>query len=390
MQHAGQLKAIGCLQAGEMYSKGLKGEHLINRNPHITSSEHAILNAVNNSFTKEYCVHLSNIAMLNYHDVTDKRLNGSDKDGDGAIITNEPILLSGVHRDLPIVIDIDDKITALEVDYTQENIIQHVLMSLTNEIGEISNVATCYINKIPKNEKYQQIYNDNVCLLSVINGKSIDYAKTGVKWNIPYKIAKYSKPLPYFMQYKYPRLKKFNKAPSNMNCLAWNLEQWQMTLYKIETANMFDVLYNVELPFNDDTFEKIYNLYVQFVSEYKQLKAQDSVLRKGASHIDFENMFGELSMWELENTKIDFKGLYQRFKEQALKICPLQKELANYAVKIVYGMYPNRDKTFAWTVAEEGLLENIKSDNKLYKITETNTQEGMEYLGKWYKFEVIV
>jgi hypothetical protein len=147
MQHIGELNVTGCLKAGEFYAKGLRGEYVIDRNPHITASEHAILNAVNNDFTKEYCKHLENVCMLNYHDITDKRLNGSDKDGDGAIVSNDKYILSGIHRDLPIVIDIDDKITTLEAEYTKENIVQYTLMSLGSEVGEISNVATCYLNK---------------------------------------------------------------------------------------------------------------------------------------------------------------------------------------------------------------------------------------------------
>src|SRR5690606_40684647 len=69
---------------------------------------------------------------------------GADFDGDGVIVTDDKIMMSGVHRDLPIVIDIDDKITALEAEYTKENIVKYTLMSLTSDVGEISNCATGY------------------------------------------------------------------------------------------------------------------------------------------------------------------------------------------------------------------------------------------------------
>ena len=60
--------------------------------------------------------------------------------------------------------------------------------------------------------------------------KNIDYAKTGVMYNIPRYIAKYAKPVPYFMKYRsdyYAKMKKFSVAKSNMNRLAKDIESWQ-------------------------------------------------------------------------------------------------------------------------------------------------------------------
>jgi len=48
-------------------------------------------------------------------------------------------------------------------------------------------------------------------------------------------------------------------------------------------------------------------------------------------------------------------------------------------------MHPNRDKSFAWIIAEEGLLKNLKPSNRIFNIKETNEREGCEYLGRWYK-----
>ena len=93
--------------------------------------------------------------------------------GDLVFVTDNEIMMKGVQRDLPIVIDIDDKITALEVEYNKESIINYMLMSLDSRIGEISNVATCYLNKQTTDEKQIKKYDDYVSLLSVINGKEI-------------------------------------------------------------------------------------------------------------------------------------------------------------------------------------------------------------------------
>jgi hypothetical protein len=174
MQYAGGMEVVGCLGKDEFYAYGLDNkEYLIDRNPHICRSEHAVLTNKRNEYVEKYCGHLENVCMLNGYDITMKRLNGCDTDGDLVFVTDNDVMLKGVIRGLPIVIDIDDKITALDIPYDSENIINYVLMSLDSRIGEISNVATCYLNKQTKKPEQIKRYDDYVCLLSVVNGKEI-------------------------------------------------------------------------------------------------------------------------------------------------------------------------------------------------------------------------
>jgi hypothetical protein len=81
---------------------------------------------------------------------------------------------SGIRRDLSIVIDIDDKITALEEEINEDNIIKCNIRSMTSLVGEISNYATCYHNKIGKTEEQKQKYLEYINILTICNGKSID------------------------------------------------------------------------------------------------------------------------------------------------------------------------------------------------------------------------
>jgi alpha-galactosidase/6-phospho-beta-glucosidase family protein len=166
-----------------------------------------------------------------------------------------------------------------------------------------------------------------------------------------------------------------------MNHLAWNIEQWEKSLLSLSTVNSFDLLYNDYIPFNHNKFNKILDLYERFNREYKTLKAQNKFIER------VDGLFDDLSMWEIKNTKPITSDLFEQYRQQAKKICPNEQELANYAVKIVYDLYPNRDKTFAWTIAEEGLLKNLKPDGKIYKVKSTQNREGTEYLGRWYKLE---
>ena len=79
---------------------------------------------------------------------------------------------SGVHPDKPIVIDIEDKVTSLAEEDTMENRLALVKRTMNSLIGETSNCATGYLNKVPKNEEQKKKYEGYVDLLSIINRKS--------------------------------------------------------------------------------------------------------------------------------------------------------------------------------------------------------------------------
>ena len=80
----------------------------------------------------------------------------------------------GVDRNAPIVIDIEDKVTVLAESDTPENQVQVALRGMNSLIGETSNCATAYHNKMPSSVKTRQTYESFIDLLSVINGKAIN------------------------------------------------------------------------------------------------------------------------------------------------------------------------------------------------------------------------
>lgn len=82
MEHIGGLPLNGSLAADEFYSRDIDGvfdgEHLIERNPHICRSEHALLKAVSGEDIVKYVGHLANICMVNCKSLIAPRLNGAD------------------------------------------------------------------------------------------------------------------------------------------------------------------------------------------------------------------------------------------------------------------------------------------------------------------------
>ena len=388
-EYIGGLEPAGCLKADEFYSRGADGvcggEHLIERNPHICKSEHAILTGVDNNLIFEYCSHLEGIVMVNCHSLILQRLNGADVDGDLALVIKNDIMMQGVDRNSPIVIDIEDKATIKPEEINSEAVAKSIIRSLENRIGEYSNVASAYHNKRPQSEDQKKKYMDYIDLVSILNGKEIDAAKTGIRYNLPRHISKYSKPLPYFMKYAgkyYKKLKKFNRASSNMNRLCFELERWEKKVRFKRKYKEFD--YNIMLDesilFNELKYNEIKELYIEYNKEISDLRKQSNM---SENCDNYKNYFGDLSRFEVLNSRINWNRYYEKYINRAKLICPNEKELANLCVKLMYEEFSNRDKKFMWTVAGDGILQNIRQVE--FKLPIQDEYGEYEYLGKRYK-----
>lgn len=86
-------------------------------------------------------------------------------------------MMEGVDRTAPIVIDIEDKVTALEEEDNPQNKLAVILRGMVSIIGECSNCSTSYVNKMPKTEEQRKLYQKYVDTLSVINGKAIEVCR---------------------------------------------------------------------------------------------------------------------------------------------------------------------------------------------------------------------
>ena len=126
----GDRNPSGALKDGEFWSIGYNGEYLIERNPHICKSEHLVLNAIQNTDIDKYCAHLVNTCMVNAYGISCARLNGADHDGDLVLLIDEPVMKDGVDRDCPIVINIDEKLTALEEEVSLTGVADLVVRTL--------------------------------------------------------------------------------------------------------------------------------------------------------------------------------------------------------------------------------------------------------------------
>ena len=288
------------------------------------------------------------------------------------------------------MIDIEDKITALEEEVNIDNNIDCTIRAMTSLVGESSNCATCYHNKSPQTQEQKDKYLGYINILTIVNGKAIDYAKTGVIFNIPRHIAKYSKPLPYFMKYAgeyYKTLKKLNKSQSNMNRLCWDIEKWHRKIrFKRNYKDFnYQIMIDDNIPFDEEKFNQLEKLYIEFNKEMCDLGMQSALSK---NYEEYKNNFGDnLSKEEVMNTKINWNYYYELYKEKANKISKNPKELANLAVKLCYFKYPKRNKKFIWIVAAHGVLENLQQVK--IKLPVKDASGEYEYLGNKYKLQEV-
>lgn len=384
----------GSLEADEFWSIGYSGKHAIERNPHICSSEHLVLKAKETEEINRYCGHLVNTCMINGKSISPQRMNGADYDGDLVLVLDEPLFLDGIDENCAIVINLDEKMTASEEEYTKENIASLVCRTLVSLIGECSNASTCYHNKPWKNQETKDRYNTNVEILSIVNSFAIDYAKTGYIMNIPYEIAKYSKPFPYFMRYindyyakLYSSMEKnesnyrFQRNKhSNMNQLCFLLERFHDREIRWKRAKHFNyrIMMDDSIEINPDKMKIVENIYKEFNKECRYL-----ILFEKKLH-NYDKYKNELKAWDKESAMsyyVNWDSVYAKYRNVCEEICT-QKELANITTIICYETYPKRSKRFLWAVASSGILENLKQVD--FSLPVRDPDGEYEYLGKRY------
>lgn len=215
--------------------------------------------------------------------------------------------------------------------------------------------------------------------------KAIDYAKTGVLYNIPKHIAKYSKPLPYFMKYAseyYQGLNKFSNAPSNMNRLCKDLERWSKSQHYSSGSKDFDytIMIDDSIPDDPDMQHAINKIYLEFCREMSALSHDQAHIRKYGDE--------SLSSFDAKNFTINWGYYYEKYKVRCNEICSDKKQLANMAVRACYEYYPQKKNSkFMWRVAGDGIIANIKQE--VFPLPIRDDDGEYEYLGKKYRFENI-
>lgn len=413
LEHITGQEVIGSLQAGEMFSQNktdgyFKGDCILERNPHIARSEHCVLTAVGDSCKEllDYCGDLANVVIINSYDTTLPRLSGADADGDIVFVLqgkDNPIFLKGIDRSLPVVINIDEKATAKKERINNGALIHDFVFGSDNRIGEYSNCATKWYNKVApqahkdgtalttdEEQAFYQRCEDYVSLIAIVNAKEIDSAKTHIKVNLPYHIQKNAGDYPYFMRYAgdyYAGHSNLSKAPSNMNKLCFAMEDWKRQLAWERVNKGFDwhIYINPEIPKNEERFKALEDIYRQYKQRRKSVEKQ-----KGKAFAQF------CTKWLAKNKNngkkvpmhlfsFDASAEYNLIDDETVALAkdavPIASERANYAVELCYKS-PTTKKSFAWLVAGEAIAKNIKQVSHKIPLEVTGKDYDFEYLGR--------
>lgn len=402
LQYAAGKEPSGCLKAHELYSGNFPcGDIVSFRSPLVDPSEVNKASIVQNDITKKWLRHFreQDVVMFNLHDLSAPQQGGADFDGDIFFLCDDPIIISS-KIEKNIVLDIDDKATALPKPYTKENIVEYEVMTRDSRIGEITNAATSIENRYTTKKDIQDLYSDYASLLRIFQGKEIDFLKTGFRWHMGKALQNQLKQLPYFLLWHYPdkrntyeRLKTSNKraeceedklvlnayhSPSPMNELCDYICSWEKK----------HILWNREKELLADTRHLILRSGAD-VSDKEALRIVRRTINAYADEIR-----RHLSLQEdPKNAAHSFckEEIVEHFRQQLSKSLGFEEEaIANYVIHVSYSSL-SISKAFAWAGYGDYIIMNLKRNTKSVQtasITEVpgKTDNSYEYLGKYYQF----
>lgn len=404
LQYASGLEPSGCLKAHELYSANFEcGEIASFRSPLVDPSEVNRVNIVRNNILNKWFKHFKDqdIVMFNMYDISAPQQGGADFDGDIFFLCNDPIIIES-KIDKPIILDIEDKVTAKPKPYTKENIIEYEVMTRDNRIGEITNVATSIENRYTTNDDIIKLYSDYSSLLRIFQGKEIDFLKTGFRWHMNTSLRKHLKQLPYFLLFNYPpKMKAYNSileknkknknkennlklnayhSPSPMNELCDYICTWEKK--KIKWDNCINDIFDTKCLIIDNdlslTDKSIIRKCRKYINDYATTLKKHFV-----SGVDKHSA----------HSKFDFELIINDFRRRLKEELGLNENIiANYVILTSYSSI-SISKSFAWAAYGDYIIQNLKNNtnpkrNISIREIPYQTNGAYEYLGKYYEFEV--
>ena len=400
LQYAVGETPAGCLRERELYSGNFDcGDIVSFRSPLVDPSEVNRAAIAENDVLNRWFSHFKDqdIVMFNMYDISAQQQGGADFDGDIFFLCNDPAVIHA-KIEKPIILDLNDKASAMPKPYTKENIVEYEIMTRDSRIGEITNAATSIENKYTKDVSLQKKYDDYASLLRVFQGKEIDFLKTGFRWHMNSGLKKHIKQLPYFLLYHYPdkmktyqNLREKNKSieakedqlpynayhsPSPMNELCHYICTWERNhiLWNQPACHLEEIrslILNHDLDLSDKailrTVRRTINAYAATLREQMKL---------GWAHTNAYSMDAWIDQWK---------------ERLASQLNSSEEIIANYVIKASYNSL-SVSKALAWTVYGDYILKNLNqntSAQQTLSITELpcQTKDSYEYLGTYYQME---
>ncbi|WP_029515595.1 RNA dependent RNA polymerase [Paenibacillus polymyxa] len=367
MEHASGKPVTGVLKKNQAFMNRKQGTHALFRSPLTIFNEVGKLNFVH--VHNRYVLHLDNVIVLNCCDLTLARLGLGDVDGDTALCTNDPTILSAV-IDAPTIINEDDKKVAAPVPNHIDSIIKMELKSLHNLTGRCTNVNTYFQNLALEEGNLQSRVLEN-SVLKFLQGQIIDATKNGLEVEIPYVLDRLAIQMPYFFRFaKGGKAKDYQhstKSPFNQFCVV--AEKYIDDKFQMEDGKLDQSILGIESTRQllQDMSKISQPKFLDYLARIEPLYKEYNEQKKPIDHRRMQ--FNELKKWERDNDtrkaiSAEYARLREEYKTQCQEICPYPSVLASVAVEIAYQTY--RTYSFAWLFVD-GLLENLKQHENVLK-----------------------
>lgn len=396
LEYAAGIEPRGCLNAGEFFCDTLpQGDILSFRSPLVCPSEVNNVKIVANDVTKQWCAHFKDqdVVMINMHDLSMPRQGGMDADGDAVFLCNDPLLVKA-KIDKPIIIDVDDKVAAKMKEYNSDAIVEYEMATRDSRIGEITNVGTCILNQYTDNSDRSEQNSNNISLLRILQGKEIDFLKTGVRWQMNRALRRQGDKLPYFLLHTYPKkmdkylkTKKYNKnhaaefhmdlnayhSPSPMNEICDYIESWERKCIQWDKSflNTHSLVTDSSYHLDDQKIRMEFRLILNRTS-----RKCSEILRDHAYD-------------DREARENAIQSVCQSAMNDFHKFIDDDKAVANYAIDVAYSR-PQESLQIVWQLFGDTIIENLMR-NTPHKLSSMiievpyETSKSTEYLGKYYE-----
>lgn len=295
----------GVLKKGEVYNKfwyvqGISKLGLV-RFPHIAREWKTLNVVLPEAEDVQYLSWMNEGYVINIWDSTALRLGTADFDGDCIYGVAEDTVLSilGEQESNTILFIPNDEKSN---DKVLVPINDMAKLIVTDCNGMESNIGSC-INQITKLWSLEQneIVENYIKIMSVIGSKIIDFAKTGIKAEIPNDIKKVllREKLPYFMKYKYPKISTLEKTINENRTIEGKKG--------IEKLNRNDCTMNRICMYMESELDKIDKEFIHEVEKNKD----------------------NFDWWKLIKSKVNQSSeTYRRVKKEFLKLNTQHRSLA--------------------------------------------------------------
>ncbi|WP_235332657.1 hypothetical protein [Paenibacillus polymyxa] len=367
MEHASRYSVKGVLKKNQAFMNRKQGTHALFRSPLTIFNEVGKLDSV--QVHNRYIRYLDNVIVLNCCDLILARLGLGDVDGDTALCTNNPTILSAV-IDAPTIINEDDKKVAAPVSNNMDSIVKMELKSLHNLTGRCTNVNTYFQNLALEEGNLQSRVLEN-SVLKFLQGQIIDATKNGLEVEIPYVLDRLAIQMPYFFRFvnggKADDYQHSKKSPFNQFCVV--AEKYIDDTFKMKDGKLDQSILGIESTRQllQDMSKVSQPKFLSYLAQIEPLYTEYNKQIKPINHR--QQQFNELKKWERDNDtrkaiSAEYARLREEYKTQCEEICPYHSVLASVAVEIAYQTY--RTYSFAWLFVD-GVLENLKQHENVMK-----------------------